>query len=96
MRAANNQLPPQFNFINDLIRLTPTNISEINHITQLLQKVKFTFMCVKYKKQFRDWLWVKVRLPKTQHKYHPNNLIMLLNGIDDNDLDDFDNAINNW
>jgi hypothetical protein len=36
------------------------------------------FYCIKYKTKLRDWLWVKVRLPKIERFYHPNNLNELL------------------
>lgn len=46
-------------------------------------------MCLKYKKQFRDWLWIKVRLPRIEQKYHPDNLLKLLELCDDEtNLDD--------
>jgi hypothetical protein len=85
-----NQLP--YNYDGNLTN----NKKEINHITQIFKKVKFIIMCVKYKNKFHNWLWVKVRLPMTQRKYHPDNLIELLKGIEENDEDGFDNVINNW
>ena len=53
-------------------------------------------MCLKYKKQFHDWLWIKVKLPKIQSKYHPDKLFELLKNVDENDEKAFCDAIENW
>ena len=46
---------------------------------------------VKFKNQFRNWLWEKVLKPKIEQKYHPINLIL---NLDENtDLDTF---LINW
>ena len=45
------------------------------------------YYCLKFKRQFRNWLWEKVRKPKTEKKYHPDYLINNLN--EDIDLDRF-------
>ena len=41
--------------------------------------------CLQYKKQFRKWLWEKVREPKIKKIFHPINLIKILG--EDDDLD---------
>jgi hypothetical protein len=42
---------------------------------------------LKFKKQFRGWLWVKIREPKIMQIYNP---ICLLENLKDNtDLDEF-------
>ena len=46
---------------------------------------------LKFKNQFRNWLWEKVRKPKIEQKYHPNNLIQKL---DENT--DLDTVLINW
>ena len=46
---------------------------------------------VKFKKQFRKWLWEKVREPKIMKKYHPNYLIELIEKLGDEDDFDTDN-----
>jgi hypothetical protein len=69
---------------------------EINKAMQLLKKVRFHIMCVKYKKQFRVWLWEKVRRPKAENKYHYANLIDLLSRIEEKDEDAFDMALESW
>lgn len=62
----------------------------------LIARFKFKRMCLKYKKQFRDWLWVRIRLPKIQQQYHHNNLTELLNGIDEHDEEGFHKALEEW
>ena len=89
----NNQLP------NKLINnghLTSERKNEINNCTQLLKRVTFTIMCLKYKIKFHDWLWIKVRLPNIQTKYHPNKLFELLKNVKENDEEAFCNAIEKW
>ena len=70
---------------------------------QTLNRFKELYYCVKYKTQFRYLLWVKVREPKIQQQYHPDNLTKRLLSIsddvsddvsDDNDL--FDVILNDW
>ena len=53
-------------------------------------------MSLKYKTKFRDWLWLKVRLPAAERKYHPDKLNELLKEVDDADEEEFDNALTNW
>ena len=88
-----NQLP--YKLINNS-QLISERKNEINKVIQLLKRVKFTIWCLKYKKSFHDWLWIKVRLPKIQTKYHPNNLIELLENIEENNEEEFCDAIEKW
>ena len=89
----NNQLPYKL-ICNDYLHFERKN--EMNKIIHLLKRVKFNIMCLKYKKKFRDWLWIKVKLPKIQSKYHPNNLIVLLENVEENDDDTLYDAIEKW
>ena len=54
------------------------------------------YYSLKFKKKFRDWLWVKVREPKIQEYYTPQNLIKLLKGVDDDDEEQINIVLNNW
>lgn len=45
---------------------------------EILNNFHHLYYSLKYKTRFRDWLWVKVREPKIIQKYHPNNLIKML------------------
>ena len=58
---------------------------------RVLTNFRFSYYCVRFKKQFRDWLWVKIREPKIQEKYHPSYLIENL--YEDTDLD---TVLDNW
>ena len=49
------------------------------------------YYSLKFKNQFRNWLWEKVIKPKSEQKYHPNNLIQKL---DENT--DLDTVLINW
>jgi hypothetical protein len=47
--------------------------------------------CLQYKKQFKKWLWEKVREPKIKKLYDPIYLIENLG-----DEDDLDEVLKNW
>lgn len=62
-----------------------------------LAKIRFRLMCLKYKKQFRDWLWERVRRPKIEQAYTPTKLIQLLASLDEDcSEDEEDRVIENW
>jgi len=54
-----------------------------------------TFYCLKYKTKLRNWLWVKICLPKIEKIYHPNNLNELLHTRNNMTEEEFDNKITN-
>lgn len=74
--------------------LNQTEINRINNIIQRLYSAKSLFWCLKYKQKFRDWLWVRVRLPKIEQMYHPSKLNKLLNT--DMSEEELDNVLSNW
>ena len=61
-----------------------------------MYRFKLLFWSLKFKTQFRNWLWEKVRLPKIEKMYHPNNLNELLNEKGDMTTEELDNVIRNW
>ena len=69
----------------------------INTKLQILHKFCYLYYCLKFKTQFRNLLWQKIREPKIMKNYHPSYLNKLL--IDDNegteDLD-IDMVLNSW
>ena len=76
-------------------------LSEITDETHLLrQKVKtlhdfrFLFYSLKYKTVLRNFLWDKIRRPKIEAKYHPDNLQKLLDSM--NEEDDLLEIVANW
>ena len=69
----------------------------LNKKLKILHNFCHLYYCLKFKTQFRDFLWKKIREPKIIQKYHPSYLNKLL--IDDaegtEDLD-IDMVLNNW
>ena len=70
--------------MDDSLDQIKKNIQELNNRRHL-------DYCLQFKKQFRKWLWEKVREPRIQELYHPNYLIEKLG--DENDLDA---VVDNW
>ena len=77
------------NPISEIINGETTNEKRIQ--IQILNNFRHLYYSLKFKKQFRDWLWVKIREPKTMKKYHPSYLLENLQ--EDTDLNDF---LDNW
>ena len=50
------------------------NIDTHRHKIQILTNFKHLYSCLKFKTQFRRWLWELVREPKIALKYHPRYL----------------------
>ena len=83
------------NFIYEIVKNDDINI--IKNKLKKLYNFKYLFYCLKYKNKFRNWLWIKIREPKIKKQYHPNNLLILLNEIDDNNYEEkMDSLLNNW
>ncbi len=91
----NNPLPDYYikkdknMYMNEYITQLRNQINTVNQFREL-------FYALKYKKQFLDLLWIQIREPKIKNKYHPNNLITMLEGRDEITLDELDNLIDNW
>jgi len=61
-------------------------VDVINQKLSVLNSFRHLYYLLKFKRQFRDWLWERVRKPKIESQYHPNNLVKQL--VDeDTDLD---------
>jgi len=73
------------------------NLFILNKKLKILHNFCHLYYCLKFKTQFRDFLWKKIREPKIIQKYHPSYLNKLL--IDDaegtEDLD-IDMVLNSW
>jgi len=61
-------------------------------IIKILNNFRYLYYSLKFKKRFRDLLWVKIREPKIRVKYHPKYLIENL----PNEETDLDEVLNNW
>ena len=66
----------------------------INKKLQILHKFCYLYYCLKFKTQFRDLLWKKIREPKIMKNYHPSYLNKLL--IDGTEDLDIDLLLNSW
>jgi len=90
LMCSNNFIPQIL--INDWY-ISETKRNLINNVA----KCRYRIMCLKYKEHFRRWLWIKVRLPRIENHYHPDNLKELLDKLGDNCEEDvLDKAIENW
>ena len=66
-------------------RIGDTNIKQR---LQTWNNFRYFYYCLKFKKRFRDWLWVKIREPKIRIKYSHAHL---LEHLRDTDLEELDN-----
>ena len=74
--------------------MTVNRVKIINSLTLKIHKFRFLYYCLKYKKRFRDLLWITIREPKLKQHYSPSNLILLLEGVEDED--EFHTVLSNW
>jgi hypothetical protein len=94
LQFSNNEI------ICDIFQPNNGNFSytEINIKIKIFDNFKRLFWSIKLKKQFRFWLWVKVRQNKLEQKYSPENLQILLenNKTEQFNENDFDMLIDTW
>jgi Leucine-rich repeat (LRR) protein len=83
----------KFNCVNNPIYEIVSNNSlfQIKQNIQILNNFRHLYYCLKFKKQFRKWLWEKVREPIVKKLYSPNYLIENLK-----EEDDLDTVLDNW
>jgi len=62
----------------------------------VLNRFRSLFYSLKYKRQFRKWLWINVKEKKIKEKYSPANLITLLENVKEEDEENFDEILNDW
>ncbi len=72
------------NIINDIIE---NNISKLNKLNKFIE----LFYLIKCKKRLRHFYYEKVLKPKIEKKYHPNNLIKLID-----ETEDYESILDNW
>jgi len=77
---------PIYEIIGDI-----NDIDKIKQKMQILNNFRYLYYCLKFKKRFRDLLWVKIREHKIREKYSHSYLLENLH--EDTDLDDL---LNNW
>ena len=55
----------------------------------IIRRCKHKDMCLKYRNQFRNWLWERVRRPRIEEQYHPDKLRDAVNLLgEDADIED--------
>jgi Leucine-rich repeat (LRR) protein len=64
---------------------------QIKQNIQILNNFRYLYYSLKFKKQFRKWLWEKIREVKIKKMYHPNYLVENLKEEDELDI-----VLNNW
>jgi hypothetical protein len=74
------------NPICDIVQ-TNSSIAAINTQLQVIDKFRFTFYSLKYKKRLRDFLWEKVREPKIQAQFNPQHILERM--TEETNLDEF-------
>jgi Leucine-rich repeat (LRR) protein len=64
-------------------------LGQIHPIQNLhkLNNFRYLYYSLKLKQKFRDWLWIKVREPKIKEQYSVSNLLKLLEGKKDEELE---------
>ena len=79
--------------VNPIYEIIIYNNKQItNKKIKILNNFRYSYYCLKFKKRFRDWLWVKIREPKIREKYHYKYLI---ENLPDEETD-LDEVLNNW
>lgn len=63
---------------------------QFKNLKNCCHEIRLRYYALKFKKQFRDWLWLRVREQKVKKLYHPNHLDNL------KEEDDLDTFFNNW
>jgi Leucine-rich repeat (LRR) protein len=62
----------------------------------LLFRLRTLFYSIKCKKRLMKYLWERVRRRRAEALYHPDNLIVLLNNVDDESEEQFHNVLSAW
>ena len=57
-------------------------IQSLQKNIQTLNNFRYLYYSLKFKKKFRDWLWIRVREPKIREQYSTANLLKLLEKYD--------------
>ena len=66
------------------------NFETRKQIVKILNKFRFTYYALKFKTQFKKWLWEKVREPKIMKQFHPDHLTAL------KETDDLEVFLEEW
>ena len=82
----------KYNPIDDILK---TFVFKIGGLTlgkkiKILNSFRYTYYCLRFKTQFKKWLWEKVREPKIMQKFHPDHLNTL------KETDDLEEFLEEW
>ncbi len=85
-----------FEFINsNLVNINPEY--RRRKPTTIIYKFRKTYYEMKCKNKLRNILWDKIRRPKIEAKYSPQNLKILLQSMEDEEnMDELDKTISEW
>jgi hypothetical protein len=50
------------------------DLSTIKRKTKILNRFKYIYYLIRFKRRFRDFLWFKVREPRIKEQFHPKHL----------------------
>ena len=64
---------------------------QIKQNVQIVNNFRHLYYCLKFKKQFRKWLWEKIREPKIMRTFNP---LYLIDNLKEDD--DLDTVLDNW
>jgi hypothetical protein len=82
---SNNPNNPIFKVVDS------SSIIKLKQNVQTLNNSRHLYYCLQFKKQFRKWLWEKVRAPKIKKMSHPKYLVENLGEHDDLNI-----FLDNW
>jgi hypothetical protein len=77
---------------NPIYEIITFNKHIINQQLKILNRFRYLYYLLKFKKRFRDWLWIKIRELKIREKYHYKYLI---ENLPDEETD-LDTVLDNW
>ena len=77
---------------NDICNVIGKNpsINAFKHKINTLNNLRFIYYALKFKKQFKRWLWERVREPKIMKQFHPDHLTAL------KETDDLEEFLEDW
>jgi len=81
---------PICEFIGEFIHGPCGPIQSLQKNIQTLNNFRYLYYSLKFKKRFRDWLWIIVREPKIREQYSTANLLKLL------EKDDLQQVLDTW
>jgi len=89
--------------INHIIQIDYNYMIQINHIIiinlkcNILEKFRFNYYLIRFRKRFRDFYFIKIKEPKIRASLHPSKLLEIIEENPSKNLleiiDDFEKAV---